>query len=616
MRIRREMVRRLASSRLDSWVTLTKTVARFTSVAVLGLAISTAAQGGAGIPPLTTIRVASGLTLPLYACSPPGDHERLFIVQQDGRIRILRGGSLLATDFLNIQPRINWAGLLEQGLLGLAFHPNYAANGYFYVYYNRVGTGDIALSRFHVSSNLDVADDTSEFLILTIPHPEENHNGGCIQFGADGLLYAGTGDGGNGFHLNAQDASVMLGKMLRIDVDRDDFPDDPNANYGIPSTNPFVSATDGIRDEIWDMGLRNPWRWSFDRVTHAMWIGDVGERTIEEVDREDAESGGHNYGWACLEGNDIAYAGTCRSDPLVAPVQTYTHDFGCAIIGGYVYRGCAIPGLQGTYFYGDNCSARIWTVSWNGTSITNFTERTSELAPAGGLTIDNIHSFGEDAAGELYIVDGGGEVFEIVPRLGSPDCNLNGIADSCDISDGTSLDLNGNGVPDECEHPCVDGTVGSASGTIAKVLQVDGSSGNASGVVFKRVGHPLTVTLASSPAGPSPTRYVVWVHRNAMPNPQALVVGSSTIGCTLEPSPFAVGVEPHAFRCLHGGFGPAFCADVPVLRPSPTSAPWTQTRGSGFPMPVTFVLQGVIDDAAAGNPSGKSVTNAVVVVVQ
>ena len=247
--------------------------------------------------------------------------------------------------------------------------------------------------------------------------------------------------------------------MLRIDVDGDDFPGDNNRNYAIPPDNPFVGVTGD--DEIWAYGLRNPWRNAFDRLTGDLWITDVGQNAREEVNFQPAGVGGMNYGWDCKEGTACSTISGCTTsgcncnDPtLVDPIHEYNTGLGCAITGGYVYRGCAIPDLNGSYFYADYCVARIWTFRYDGVNVTDFTERTAELAPGGGMSINLIASFGEDAYGEIYICDRGGEIFKIVPDVPGgivgDDCNNNGIDDACDILAGAP-DVNGNGIPDECE---------------------------------------------------------------------------------------------------------------------------------------------------------------------
>ncbi|MFO0983124.1 MAG: PQQ-dependent sugar dehydrogenase [Planctomycetota bacterium] len=365
-----------------------------TLLCVTGMSLLLAAVARAGDVPLTTIRVASGLSQPLFLGSPPGDLERVFIVEQGGVIKILRAGTVLPTPFLDIHARILAGG--ERGLLGLAFHPSYASNGQLFVNYTRAGDGATVVARFSVSADPDVADPTSEVVILTIAQPYANHNGGMIAFGpGDGYLYIGMGDGGSGNDPEgrAQDGGVLLGKMLRIDVDG-------GSPYVSPPDNPFFGPGDPL-DEIWALGVRNPWRFSFDRFTHDLYIGDVGQSDREEVDYEPAQSGGENYGWRCMEGGRCTGLTGCScNDPdLVVPIHEYTHADGCAITGGYVYRGCAVPSLQGTYFFGDYCSARIWSLRWDGTTLSDFRDRTAELDPPGAPSIASITSFGEGCAG-------------------------------------------------------------------------------------------------------------------------------------------------------------------------------------------------------------------------
>jgi glucose/arabinose dehydrogenase len=359
---------------------------------------------------ITTTRVASGLTSPVFVTYPPGDSARLFIVEQVGRIKILESDTLHTIPFLDISSKVTYGG--EQGLLGLAFHPDYGSNGYFYVDYTDT-LGDTRISRFEVSSNPDSADPGSEFLILTVDQPFGNHNGGMIVFGPDDYLYIGMGDGGSGGdpQNNAQSDSTLLGKMLRIDVDG-------GTPYGIPVDNPFAGSGYPL-DEIWAKGVRNPWRYSFDRQTGDMYIADVGQNTWEEIDFQSASSaGGENYGWRLMEGAHC-YDPPTNCDPggLTYPIYEYSHGgtpFRCSITGGYVYRGSAIPGLPGTYFFADYCSDQIWSFRYDGSNLTEFTDRTSELDPGGGQSIDDISSFGEDFYGELYIVDLGGEVYKII----------------------------------------------------------------------------------------------------------------------------------------------------------------------------------------------------------
>jgi len=364
----------------------------------------------AGVVPVsgTAIKaelVASGLSQPLFVTAPPGDVTRIFIVQKTGEIKIVKFGTLLATDFLNIHSQVSSGS--EQGLLGLAFHPDYADNGRFFVDYTDV-SGNTAVSEFRVSSNPDVAAAT-ETMLLQVTQPFANHNGGEVTFGPDGYLYVGLGDGGSeGDPLgNGQNTSTLLGKLLRIDINS-------ASPYSSPPTNPFFGATPGL-DEIWAYGLRNPWRFSFDRVAGDLYIGDVGQNLWEEVDFQPAlSSGGQNYGWNIMEATHCFNPPSgCSQTGLTLPILEYGHTDGCAVSGGYVYRGCAMPDLRGTYFYGDYCSTFIRTFQVVSGAATNQQDRTADLG--GGVTIGSISSFGEDARGELYICDLGGSVFKIVP---------------------------------------------------------------------------------------------------------------------------------------------------------------------------------------------------------
>ncbi len=444
--------------------------------AVLSVILISGVQ--AGVVPMETRRVASGLSRPVMVTYAPGDYQRLFVLEQRGRIRILDLESLTlnAGYFLDIDALVTGgiSGGDERGMLGLAFHPEYQTNGYFYVYY--FTSGNMRLARYSVSSNPDVADASSALTLLNIGQPQSNHNGGHIAFGpVDGYLYVGSGDGGNFDDTgpghapggNSQSGTTMLGKMLRLDVDGG-FP------YAAPSDNPFVGVSSHL-DEIWSKGLRNPYRWSFDRDTGDMYIGDVGQNVTEEIDFESALDGGRNYGWRCFEGSACyltAPGCSCPSSTIVPPVHEYSHAFGCTVIGGYAYRGCAMPDMHGTYFFADYCSAKIWSGVMNagGTSLDSVVERTTELDPPPGHgAINLISGFGEDALGELYICDLGGEVFKIVPAAIASvdadsdytddscevvpivDCNGNGISDAVDIAGGTSIDCNANTIPDECE---------------------------------------------------------------------------------------------------------------------------------------------------------------------
>ncbi len=405
---------------------------------MLALAIMTVSAGATA---LTTVRIASGLNRPVYLTYPPGDSTRLFVVeQQTGRIRIIRNNSVLARPFLDIGSLISVSS--ERGLLSMAFHPDFPDSAYFYVNYTNA-SGALTLARFTVSPDPDSADAGSELILLTVPEPEANHNGGTIAFGPnDGYLYLGLGDGGGGGDLhgtigNGQDSTTLLGSILRIDVNS-------GAPYAIPPDNPFVGRSGA--DEIWAYGLRNPWRMSFDRANGDLYIADVGQNAWEEIDFQPASSaGGENYGWRLMEGLHCYNPPTdCDPGGLVYPITDYSHANGCAITGGYVYRGCRIPDLRGTYFYGDYCSGRIWSFRYDGATMTDSTERTAELAPGNGMSIDNISSFGEDIEGELYILDlADGEIYKIVPAEPvTSDCGQLGCCDiPGDANDDAFVDI-------------------------------------------------------------------------------------------------------------------------------------------------------------------------------
>ncbi len=358
---------------------------------------------------LGTRRVAEGFTLPLYATSAPGETDRLFVLEQHigttGRIQVLDLTDNTRSTFLEV-PNVTTGG--EQGLLGLAFDPDYATNGRFYVNYTTTGggsAGQTIIERYNVSADPDLADATSGVQILSYDQPASNHNAGWMGFSpVDGYLYISSGDGGGAPADRAQELTHPLGKILRIDVS--------NGTPGIPATNPFVGQT-GAAEEIWSYGLRNPWRPSFDSQTGDLWIADVGSNDWEEINFQPASSdGGENYGWPRLEGDEV------RDPPApgdhVLPLYQYDWSPGGAVTGGYVYRGDQIPELEGAYLFGDFGSGQIWSLRMDGT-VPVVEELTGDLAPDMG-TIDNISSFGQDADGNLYIVDYDGEVFRIVPE--------------------------------------------------------------------------------------------------------------------------------------------------------------------------------------------------------
>ncbi len=334
--------------------------------------------------------------------APLGIHnagdDRLFIVEQGGQIKILNADATVnPVPFLNITSIISSGG--ERGLLGLAFHPDYANNGYFFVYYTD-NSGNTQVARYTVDeSDPNIADPTSALLIIDAVQPFSNHNGGCIQFGADGYLYIGLGDGGSGGDPGnrAQNLETLLGKMLRLDIDNTDG----GNNYAIPLDNPFLGNPDAL-DEIWAYGLRNPWRFSFDSDTDELWIADVGQNQIEEINRVTNDEAGLNYGWRCYEGSQTYNTSGCPdSSELTFPVAEYTHSVGYSITGGYVYHGNVYSDIQDLYFFAD-LNGLIGTVD-NDNNLVNH-------GGFGGTWV----SFGEDSNGEIYIADISGSIYKII----------------------------------------------------------------------------------------------------------------------------------------------------------------------------------------------------------
>ncbi|MDH4133060.1 MAG: PQQ-dependent sugar dehydrogenase [Gemmatimonadota bacterium] len=344
--------------------------------------------------------IASGLDAPVFLTAPPGDTARLFVVEKSGAIRIIRNRSVLAAPFLDLTDSVSRGS--EQGLLGMAFSPDYATSGRFYVSYTRLN-GSSVIARYQVSGNADLADPASGFTLLTVPQPYSNHNGGMIAFGPDGYLYVGLGDGGSGGDPQGtgQDRSDLLGSILRLDVSG-------SGTYTIPGSNPYVNTA--YRGELWNWGLRNPWRFSFDRQAGDLYIADVGQNAWEEVNVQPAGSaGGENYGWNLMEGTNC-YTSGCSPAGLTLPVLDYGHNQGCSVTGGYVYRGSAIPALVGHYLYADYCNGWVRSFQYQGGQAANRLDR-AELRPGGNIT-----SFGEDARGELYILTDNGRVQRIVSR--------------------------------------------------------------------------------------------------------------------------------------------------------------------------------------------------------
>jgi glucose/arabinose dehydrogenase len=346
---------------------------------------------------LRLVEVASGLVSPVHLSAPKGD-SRLFIVEQTGRIRIVKDGALLPTPFLDIQDRLTSGG--ERGLLSVAFHPDYASNGYFYVDYTD-RAGDTRIERYHVGTNPDVADPASGKLLLRIDQPYANHNGGLVLFGPDGMLYIGMGDGGSGGDPrgNGQDRHALLGKILRIDVDHGD-------PYGIPATNPYATA--GGAKEVWAVGMRNPWRFTFDPPSGLMIIADVGQNAWEEIDVAPASSAGLNYGWNTMEGTHCYRTPVCSRGGLTLPILEYSHSDGCSVTGGVVYRGHDVPALVGHYLYADYCQG--WIRSFRIRNGAATAQTRWSLASPGSIT-----SFGQDSAGEVYVLVSGGKVYRLAP---------------------------------------------------------------------------------------------------------------------------------------------------------------------------------------------------------
>ncbi|XHH10228.1 MAG: PQQ-dependent sugar dehydrogenase [Candidatus Bathyarchaeia archaeon] len=333
-----------------------------------------------------------------------GFTNRLFVTEQTGRIMVFNNSQNVSssTVFLDLTDRVVSGG--EQGLLGLTFHPNFEQNGYFYVNYVASNPLRTVIARFTQPEGSSVADKNSEQIILTVNQPFSNHNGGQLAFGPDGYLYIGLGDGGSpGDSMgNGQSLSTLLGKILRINVDSSTA----GRNYAIPQDNPYVGNSLGYREEIYAYGFRNPWRFSFDSANGQLWVGDVGQNSIEEID---LVSIGKNYGWNIMEGT-LCYnpASGCNQTGLELPIWNYTHDLGNAIVGGYVYHGFAIPSLTGSYVYGDFGSGRIWALTYNGDSVSNVLLADTDL---------NIASFGLDLQGELYFGAFDGKIYQLNPEV-------------------------------------------------------------------------------------------------------------------------------------------------------------------------------------------------------
>lgn len=354
---------------------------------------------------LNLSQVVTGLTQPVGVTHSGDGTDRLFVIEKNGFIRIVRDGQLLPEPFLDVSNLVTPEARTEQGLLGLAFHPDYRNNGTFFIYYSDANkkenaAADTVVARYQVSNDPDKADPGSANIILTIEQPFWNHNGGHIAFGPDGFLYIGTGDGGDGGdpQENAEDLTDLLGKLLRIDVNAE--------TYVVPENNPW-KAESGARTEIWAYGLRNPWKFSFDRETGDLYIGDVGQSLYEEINFQAANSvGGENYGWNQMEGMHCFETPDCNPDEFVLPILEYPHgEDGVSVTGGFVYRGTQLPDLEGAYLYADFASGKIWTLRFTKGVWVNQLLEDTEFA---------VSSFGENEAGELYLTDfGGGGLYRL-----------------------------------------------------------------------------------------------------------------------------------------------------------------------------------------------------------
>ena len=412
---------------------------------------------------LDTEVVSNGFTRPVWAGAHPGD-ERIFVAEQStGLIRIFDGSAILATPFLDLSGVIDTSGG-ERGLLGVALHPKFHLNGTFFVHYTTPAPIRSIVARYQVSAgNPDVADAGSGAVLFDLPQPAGNHNSATMAFSpVDGYMYVGVADGG-GVNCNSQDPSVLLGKILRIDVDDQD----PGLEYAIPADNPFVGVP-GVREEIWAAGIRQPWRLSFDALTGDLYIGDVGLDDREEVTFEPALTPGRNYGWPVMEGDFCGSGLTvcgiagipappCFDSAYTDPVHSYSHpvDDNGTIIGGVVYRGCKLPSLQGTYLYADKGFSTFFSLEVAGGVATNLLNRQAELGDSG----NNPVHFGFDGQGEILVVDlSKGRVSRVIAATPPviADCDGNELDDPCEIATYAWADTDGSGTVDACETFSVD----------------------------------------------------------------------------------------------------------------------------------------------------------------
>ncbi|MEM7309402.1 MAG: PQQ-dependent sugar dehydrogenase [Planctomycetota bacterium] len=538
---------------------------------------------------LTSEVIINGLQSITWVGSPPTD-DRIFVTEQVAHdIELFTNDGTPIGTFMDLTGTASGSG--ERGLLSLAFHPDYATNGYFYVFYT-YGTDGSRIERYTVSStNPNLGDPSTGVTILEQSQPATNHNGGNLQFGPDGYLYFAFGDGGGSGdpNCNAQDGLTWHGKMIRIDVDTDDFPADPTRNYGVPADNPFVGDPN-VLDEVYHLGLRNPWRWSFDAHTGDMYIGDVGQGTREEVSFAAAGVSGLNFGWKVMEGTSCFNTSACDPGVLACNDPAYTdpiHDYSslgsgpgvpCTVIGGVVYRGCSIPELNGTYFFAEFCSNDIWTFRYDPVGgLTDFQTVTSDLVPApgSGTAASSIRTLGVDFNGEVLIGDFNA-VYRVFAESQPPitDCDGNGMDDPCEIAMDPTKDLGGDGQLDVCQSLSADVAIFSVSqggsqtwslhagpGEAGKLYFVGGSLSGTAGIPTGLVTIPLTFDFYT-------------VHTLSKPNIAPLInsfaaldgagaaTASFTAGGGLLPVALVGATAYHAYATLDASFSAVFASNA------------------------------------------------------